>query len=38
MSFLDCSLGLGSDSIVASFIVGESGSVTGIEARQSLHI
>lgn len=36
MSFLDCSLGLGSDSIVASFVVGESGSVTGIEARQEL--
>lgn len=36
MSFLDCSLGLGSDSIVASFIVGESGSVTGIEARPEL--
>ncbi|WLR56640.1 class I SAM-dependent methyltransferase [Mesobacillus subterraneus] len=35
-NFLDCSLGLGSDSIVASFIVGESGSVTGIEARQEL--
>ena len=36
MSFLDCSLGLGSDSIVASFVVGETGSVTGIEARQEL--
>jgi 16S rRNA G966 N2-methylase RsmD len=36
MSFLDCSLGLGSDSIVASFVVGESGSVTGIEARPEL--
>lgn len=36
MSFLDCSLGLGSDSIVAGFVVGESGSVTGIEARPEL--
>lgn len=36
MSFLDCSLGLGSDSIVASFVGGESGSVTGIEARPEL--
>ncbi|MDQ0412018.1 class I SAM-dependent methyltransferase [Mesobacillus stamsii] len=36
MSFLDCSLGLGSDSIVASFIVGEKGSVTGIEASKEL--
>jgi hypothetical protein len=36
LSFLDCSLGLGSDSIVASFVVGKSGSVTGIEARPEL--
>jgi hypothetical protein len=36
MSILDCSLGLGSDSIVASFIAGDSGIVTGIEARAEL--
>lgn len=36
MSFLDCTLGLGSDSIVASFVVGETGFVTGIEARHEL--
>ncbi len=36
MSFLDCTLGLGSDSIVASFAVGDKGSVSGIEARQEL--
>jgi predicted methyltransferase len=36
MSFLDCSLGLGSDSIVASFVVGISGNVTGVEARTEL--
>lgn len=36
MSFLDCSLGLGSDSIVASFVAGKTGSVIGIEARQEL--
>ncbi|MBO9129364.1 class I SAM-dependent methyltransferase [Bacillus sp. 165] len=33
MSFLDCTLGMASDSIVASFVVGEKGSVTGIEAN-----
>lgn len=31
-SFLDCTLGLGSDSIIASFIAGENGKVLGIEA------
>ena len=31
MTFLDCTLGLASDSIVASFVTGESGRVTGIE-------
>ncbi len=36
MSFLDCSLGLASDSIVASFTVGESGFVKGIEAKREL--
>lgn len=30
-SFLDCTLGLGSDSIIASFVVGNSGKVQGIE-------
>lgn len=36
MSFLDCTLGLASDSIVASYVAGEKGSVTGIEARPEL--
>ncbi|MBM7692553.1 16S rRNA G966 N2-methylase RsmD [Peribacillus deserti] len=36
MSFLDCTLGLASDSIVASFIAGETGSVSGIEANPNL--
>lgn len=36
MSFLDCTLGLGSDSIVASFVAGERGKVTGVEARNEL--
>ncbi|PLT28413.1 class I SAM-dependent methyltransferase [Peribacillus deserti] len=36
MSFLDCTLGLASDSIVASFIAGETGKVTGIEANPYL--
>lgn len=31
-TFLDCTLGLASDSIIASFIAGERGKVTGIEA------
>lgn len=31
MSVLDCTLGLGSDAIVAGFGVGESGTVTGLE-------
>lgn len=36
MSLLDCTLGLASDSIVASFIVGSTCSVTGIEANKYL--
>jgi len=35
-SFLDCTLGLGSDSIIASFIAGESGKVLGVEADPSI--
>lgn len=31
MSFLDCTLGLASDSIVASFLVGDEGKVIGVE-------
>ena len=34
MSFLDCTLGLASDSIIASHVVGQSGKVTGIEANK----
>lgn len=33
---LDCTFGLGSDSITASFIVGEKGSVTGCEGNRYL--
>jgi 16S rRNA G966 N2-methylase RsmD len=36
MSFLDCTLGLASDSLVAQLAVGKSGCVTGIEANQTL--
>lgn len=36
MSLFDCTLGLASDSIVASFVVGENGMIRGIEASQSL--
>lgn len=35
-SFLDCTLGYGSDSIIASLIVGESGKVIGIESSTIL--
>ncbi|MBA2875891.1 class I SAM-dependent methyltransferase [Thermaerobacillus caldiproteolyticus] len=34
MSFLDCTLGLAADSIVASVVVGESGNVTGVEGNR----
>ncbi|MDY4696533.1 MAG: class I SAM-dependent methyltransferase [Selenomonas montiformis] len=33
MSVLDCTLGFGADSIVASFVVGPEGCVTGIESQ-----
>lgn len=36
MSFLDCTLGLASDSIVASWLVGEEGHVTGLEGQKFL--
>jgi len=36
MTFLDCTLGLASDSIVASFLVGDEGMVTGTEAQKVL--
>lgn len=36
MSFLDCTLGLASDSIVASFLVGETGKVVGVEGQPFL--
>lgn len=35
-SFLDCTLGIASDSIIASYIVGESGRVTGVEADRDV--
>lgn len=35
-TFLDCTLGLASDCIVASFIVGDEGCVTGIEGNSLL--
>jgi len=34
MSILDCTLGMASDSIVASHVVGESGKVIGLEANE----
>ncbi|WP_099362814.1 class I SAM-dependent methyltransferase [Fredinandcohnia onubensis] len=36
-SILDCTLGLGSDSIVASFVVGETGKVTSLEGNKYLY-
>jgi hypothetical protein len=36
MSLLDCTLGLGSDSIVASFAAGSGGEVTGVEGNPVL--
>ncbi|WP_096269781.1 class I SAM-dependent methyltransferase [Paucisalibacillus globulus] len=37
MSFLDCTLGLASDSVIASLIVGPNGKVTGIEGNPLLY-
>lgn len=34
MSVLDCTLGLGTDAVVASFIVGENGKVVGTESSE----
>jgi hypothetical protein len=36
MSFLDCTLGLASDSIVASYLVGKKGRVIGVEGQTFL--
>ena len=38
MSLIDCTLGLASDSIIASIAVGTSGSVTGIEGNYLLYL
>jgi 16S rRNA (guanine1516-N2)-methyltransferase len=35
-SFLDCTLGIGSDSLVAAFVVGKQGKVVGVEANQNV--
>lgn len=35
-SFLDCTLGIGSDSIVASFTVDQEGKVVGVEANKNV--
>lgn len=37
-SFLDCTLGLASDSIVASFVVGDAGKVVGLESQKRLAV
>ena len=38
MSVIDCTLGYGADAIVASFAVGETGSVTGIELSPLIYL
>ncbi|TLS35443.1 class I SAM-dependent methyltransferase [Pseudalkalibacillus caeni] len=38
MSFLDCTLGLASDCIIASMAVGLSGKVTGVEGNKLLYL
>lgn len=35
-SFLDCTLGIGSDSLLAAYVVGKQGKVTGLEANQNV--
>ncbi|MER1986558.1 MAG: class I SAM-dependent methyltransferase [Solibacillus sp.] len=35
-SFLDCTLGIGSDSMLAAFAVGKSGRVVGLEANKNI--
>ncbi len=35
-SFLDCTLGIGSDSLVASYVIGDHGKVVGIEANPNV--
>ena len=35
-SFLDCTLGIGADSLVAAFTVGETGRVVGLEANSNV--
>ena len=35
-SFLDCTLGIGSDSLVAAFVVGDKGRVVGVEANKNV--
>lgn len=36
MSYLDCTLGIGSDSLVAAYAVGEQGRVVGLEANANV--
>lgn len=38
MSFLDCTLGLAADSMIASIAVGSTGTVTGVEGNQLLYL
>lgn len=38
MSFLDCTLGLAADSLIASLVLGELGAVTGLEGNRLLYV
>lgn len=38
MSVLDCTLGLGTDATVASYIVGENGKVVGLESATLIYL
>ena len=35
-TFLDCTLGIGADSLIAAFVVGKNGKVVGLEADQNV--
>lgn len=38
MSFLDCTAGLGADSLIASIVLGSSGTITALENNFKLHL
>ena len=38
MSFLDCTAGLGADSLIASIVLGSLGTITALENNFKLHL